>query len=118
MQSLEGQSALFLLKTKSKPSQVHECNPFIVLNGPIVKKQVTSTEIRLVKNIPAPVESFIGRNQDVCIVLRQLKTKRLITLTGEPGIGKTTVAKFIANYIKSRKSEFIRNGVIFLNVIN
>lgn len=52
------------------------------------------------------------------MVLRQLKVKRLITLTGEPGIGKTTVAKFIANYIISRKAEFIRNGVIFLNVIN
>lgn len=65
MQNLEGQSALFLLKTKSKPSQVHECNPFIVLNGPIVKKQKTSHEIRLFKNIPAPAESFVGRNQDV-----------------------------------------------------
>ena len=74
--------------------------------------------MRLAKNIPAAVESFIGRNHDVCMVLRQLKERRLITLTGEPGIGKTAVAKFIANYIKSRKGEFIKNGVMFLNVIN
>lgn len=47
-----------------------------------------------------------------------LKEKRLVTLTGEPGIGKTAVAKFIANYIKSRKGEFLKNGVLFLNAIN
>lgn len=52
------------------------------------------------------------------MVLRKLKALRLVTLTGEPGIGKTSVAKFIANYIKSRKGEFIKNGVMFLNVIN
>jgi AAA domain len=39
-------------------------------------------------------------------------------LTGEPGIGKSSVAKFIANYLKARDGDFIKNGVIFLNVIN
>lgn len=54
----------------------------------------------------------------MCQVLRELQKTRLITLTGEPGIGKTSLAKFIANYIKGRKGEFIKNGVMFLNVIN
>ena len=75
-------------------------------------------EEKLTTNIPPAVESFVGRNQDVCMLLRLLKDKRLVTLTGEPGIGKTAVAKFVANYIKSRKSEFIKNGVLFLNAMS
>lgn len=109
---------MFILKTKTAPNREHCCKPIVVLNNKnsVVKKE--KAEIRLDKNIPVPVESFIGRNQEVCLVLRKLKTMRLITLTGEPGIGKTSVAKFIANYIKSRKSKFMKNGVMFLNVIN
>ena len=117
-QNLEGQSALFILKTKSSLDTMHKCNSIIVLNGPSNNADENRTEIRLTKNIPVAVESFIGRNQDVCNVLRELQKTRLITLTGEPGIGKTSVAKFIANYLKSREGEFIKNGVIFLNVIN
>jgi len=116
-QSLEGQSALFIMKTKASLTQEHQCKSIVIFNGPNPEKTKATTEIRLEKNIPAPVESFIGRNQDVCMVLRELKDKRLITLTGEPGIGKTAVAKFIANYIKTRKGEFMRNGVMFLNAI-
>lgn len=118
MQNLEGQSALFILKTKISQTQEHSCRPVVVMNNKHANTIKEKKEIRLDKNIPVPVESFIGRNQDVCMVLRKLKLMRLVTLTGEPGIGKTSVAKFIANYIKSRKGEFIRNGVMFLNVIN
>lgn len=118
MQNLEGQSALFILKTNLSPSRDHYCKPIVVMGNKNSSINTGNKEIRLVKNIPAAVESFIGRNQDVCMVLRLLKSTRLVTLTGEPGIGKTSVAKFIANYIKSRKGEFLKNGVMFLNVIN
>lgn len=118
-QNLEGQSALFILKTKSTRETEHKCNSIVILNGPSRNEQEkVKPEPRLTKNIPAAVESFVGRNYDVCLVLRELQKTRLITLTGEPGIGKTSVAKYIANYIKSRKGEFIKNGVLFLNVIN
>ena len=61
---------------------------------------------------------IIGRNNDICQTLRELTKTRLITLTGEPGIGKTSVAKYIANFVKSRNTEIVKNGVIFMNVIN
>lgn len=88
------------------------------MNGRPKRIGKTKNEIRLTKNIPPPVDPFIGRNYDICMVLRELQKTRLITLTGEPGIGKTSVAKFIANHIKNRDCDFIRNGVIFMNVIN
>ena len=117
-QNLEGQSALFLLKTKSTFETEHQCRSFAITNGVPKRMGKKNNEIKLVKNIPPAGESFVGRNHDICLVLRELKKTRLIALTGEPGIGKTAVAKFIANFIKCRDSEFIKNGVIFMNVIN
>jgi Cdc6-like AAA superfamily ATPase len=117
-QGLGGQSALFILKTKSTLEKEHHCAAITVFKGKPKRIGAVENKIRLNKNIPPPVESFIGRNQDVCQVLRELQKTRLITLTGEPGIGKTAVAKTIANYLKLREGEFIKNGVMFLNVIN
>lgn len=90
----------------------------MIFNKPSSQTSKVIEEEKLTTNIPPAVESFVGRNQDVCMLLRLLKDKRLVTLTGEPGIGKTAVAKFVANYIKSRKSEFIKNGVLFLNAMS
>ena len=118
-QNLEGQSALFILKTKSSLDTLHWWNSIIILNNRWwINDEKVKNEILLSNNIPSPVESFIGRNQDIYNILKELQKTRLITLTGEPGIGKTSVAKFIANYIKARKWEFLKNGVIFMNVIN
>ena len=107
-QNLEGQSALFLLKTKSTFETEHQWHSFAISNGEPKRIGKKNNEIKLVKNIPPAGESFVGRNQDICNVLRELKKTRLVALTGEPGIGKTAVAKFIANFIKCRDSEFIK----------
>lgn len=47
-----------------------------------------------------------------------LNKYRLVTITGEPGIGKTSVAKAAIHYLKDRDEELIKNGVSFLNVVN
>lgn len=68
------------------------------------------------KNLPSKPAPFVGRNQDVRRVLQILKEgKRLITITGEPGIGKTTVAHAVIHYLKERNEELIKNGVVFLS---
>lgn len=51
-------------------------------------------------------------------VLMLLKKTRLVTITGEPGIGKTYIAKKVANYLSKRQGETIKRGVLFMNVIN
>ena len=47
-------------------------------------------------NLPHPVSSFIGREQEVAAVVEQLGHHRLVTLTGPGGIGKTRLALEVA----------------------
>ena len=43
-------------------------------------------------NLPAPVSSFIGSEQELCEIQQRLRENRLITLTGTGGTGKTRLA--------------------------
>lgn len=42
--------------------------------------------------LPAPVSSFVGRDQDVALIASMLQSARLVTLTGLGGSGKTRLA--------------------------
>ena len=43
-------------------------------------------------NLPAQLSSFVGREDDVAEIGRVLREKRLVTLTGVGGVGKTRLA--------------------------
>ncbi len=43
-------------------------------------------------NLPAPVSSFIGRERELSEIARLLRERRLVTLTGVGGTGKTRLA--------------------------
>jgi predicted ATPase/DNA-binding SARP family transcriptional activator len=45
-----------------------------------------------ITNLPIPVSSFIGRNQELTQIKQLLSTRRLVTLTGAGGSGKTRLA--------------------------
>jgi tetratricopeptide (TPR) repeat protein len=47
-------------------------------------------------NLPAPLTSFEGREQDVAEVAQLLEAERLVTLVGAPGVGKTRLALRVA----------------------
>ena len=47
-------------------------------------------------NLPAPVSSFIGREDDLAQLARELGEHRLVTLTGVGGVGKTRLALQLA----------------------
>ena len=47
-------------------------------------------------NLPSPATPFIGRNREIAEVRRLLQTKRLLTLTGVGGSGKTRLALQVA----------------------
>jgi predicted ATPase/DNA-binding SARP family transcriptional activator len=42
--------------------------------------------------VPAPLTSFVGRDQDLTLLLKLLAAARLVTLTGPGGVGKTRLA--------------------------
>jgi predicted ATPase len=48
-------------------------------------------------NLPTPISSFVGRRSDLAVVSRSLTSNRLITLTGEAGIGKSRLAHAAAD---------------------
>jgi non-specific serine/threonine protein kinase len=43
-------------------------------------------------NLPVPLTSFVGREKEISEVVDLLKEKRLLTLTGSGGVGKTRLA--------------------------
>jgi len=47
-------------------------------------------------NLPAPLNSFVGRMSEVGEVAQLVTTKRLVTLTGAGGVGKTRLALEVA----------------------
>lgn len=61
-------------------------------------------------NLPVQLNSFIGRKREIAEVIRLLKTTRLLTLTGPPGIGKTRLGIQVA----SELVEHFKDGVWFV----
>lgn len=107
------------MKTRNSIEVEHKCHSFILLRGMVNRIDQNKNKIRFTHNLPSKPDAFVGRNQDVRQVLKILKEgNRLVTITGEPGIGKTAVAKAVIHYLKDRDEELIRNGVSFLNIVN
>lgn len=62
--------------------------------------------------LPAPMTSFVGRASELTELERLLAEKRLITLTGIGGVGKTRLAKEAA----ARAAPDMREDVVFVDV--
>ena len=68
--------------------------------------------LKATNNLPAPVDSFIGRRAELADVLHALRDCRLVTLTGPGGSGKTRLALEAA----TAALPSYRNGVWFVNL--
>jgi predicted ATPase len=63
-------------------------------------------------NLPAPVDSFVGRRAELAAVLDTLRDCRLVTLTGPGGSGKTRLALEAAGAVLAS----FRGGVWFVSL--
>eukprot|EP00471_Norrisiella_sphaerica_P008344 CAMPEP_0184494018 /NCGR_PEP_ID=MMETSP0113_2-20130426/27594_1 /TAXON_ID=91329 /ORGANISM="Norrisiella sphaerica, Strain BC52" /LENGTH=719 /DNA_ID=CAMNT_0026879567 /DNA_START=141 /DNA_END=2300 /DNA_ORIENTATION=+ len=72
------------------------------------------TDQLALENLPASVDHFTGRNLEVQRIVEMFvkERKRLITICGEAGIGKTAVAIDAAKFLLHRG--VFKDGVIFL----
>jgi predicted ATPase/DNA-binding winged helix-turn-helix (wHTH) protein len=61
-------------------------------------------------DIPAPLTGIIGRERIIATLAEELPHRRLVTIVGPGGIGKTTIAGAVANAVRAS----YRDGVWFL----
>ncbi len=59
------------------------------------------TPLRCAGHLPVPLTSFIGREREIDELKHSLSTKRLLTLTGAGGVGKTRLAIQLAGDLSS-----------------
>jgi predicted ATPase/transcriptional regulator with XRE-family HTH domain len=81
-----------------------------LLTGPAGHETVVRSVHAAPANLPAPITSFVGRQSETEALCRLLPTVRLLTLTGAPGIGKTSLALHVARLMH----EQFRDGVFFV----
>ena len=53
-------------------------------------------------NLPAEMSSFVGRTQELAAVDKLVHAGRMVTLTGEGGVGKTRLALRVASQLRGR----------------
>ena len=79
---------------------------------PVIKTKKTILSSNT--NFPVPLTSFIGREKEIDEVVNLLKEKRLLTLTGSDGIGKTRLAIKCA----SRVLSIFRDSVWWVDLVS
>ncbi|KAG7392693.1 hypothetical protein PHYPSEUDO_015082 [Phytophthora pseudosyringae] len=66
------------------------------------------------KTLPAISESFVGREQELHMLAELVNTRRLVTLRGPPGIGKSTLSIKLAHFLADRNA--FPDGVAFIRL--
>ena len=61
--------------------------------------------------LPAAAECFLGRNVETYRVVTAVLDRRLVTVTGVPGVGKSAVARAALNFLAER--HYFSDGVLY-----
>ena len=54
-------------------------------------------------HLPTPPDDFLGRNVDMYQVIGEVLRRRLVTISGLAGIGKTALSIAACNYLAERR---------------
>ena len=65
-------------------------------------------------SIPTIPENFRGRQQEICEIVTLISQSRLVNILGPPGIGKTSISRYIWNHLKDRKK--FSDGIIYVGL--
>ena len=65
-------------------------------------------------SIPTIPDNFRGRQQEIWEVISLISKSRLVNILGPPGIGKTSISRFIWNHLKDRKK--YSDGILYLSL--
>ena len=80
--------------------------------GPVLSAKERQTDVPK-KNLPVPLTSFIGREKEIDHVANLLEKRRLVTLTGPGGVGKTRLAIQSSNKMIHQ----FRDGIWWVDLI-
>ena len=93
-----GEDIKFLLKWDHKSYQCVN----LQTNFSRGKSKLINSE-SFIKNIPASIENFVGRNIECKILIEMLNTNRWISIEGQSGIGKSAIVKSVVNILSDRQ---------------
>ena len=64
--------------------------------------------------VPSKVENFMCREIEMYEITKLLNISRVVTISGPPGIGKTSISRNLANYYKERR--MFKDGIIYIKL--
>ncbi|CAE7470169.1 unnamed protein product, partial [Symbiodinium microadriaticum] len=71
-------------------------------------------ELQDISHLPRPPEDFEGREIDMHNTIRVLLNRRLVTLVGEAGVGKSSVVVAVCSYMSERR--YFTHGIVFVRL--
>jgi hypothetical protein len=111
---VEGEKFLLLPEDAPHDSPVFHAKP--VAQWPIPGSSLKGLTCDLTDNsyLPHIPEDFEGREVDMYSTIRILLSRRLVTIVGENGVGKSSVAIAVCSYLIERRK--FEHGVIFVRL--
>jgi len=98
-------------RVKGRPLQGHQCSALSNFKAGTLR---CADKKPVFDSIPSNVEGFVGRQQEMYEIIELLEQNRLVSILGPPGIGKTSISRNLANYIRDRKK--FGDGIIYVGL--
>ena len=64
--------------------------------------------------VPSNIDGFIDRQQEMYEIIELLHDNRVVSISGPPGIGKTSISRSLSNYLRDRRK--FKDGIIYVKL--